>query len=176
MTSGLSVGSGTGVTPGVGVGAGVTVGMPVLTDDGIVGRVTEVGRTYCRVSTILNYDSSIGAYIERSGEVGIVCGDFERREDGLCLLRYLPFDADVEVGDKVVSSGLGSVYPRRLVIGEVAYVTGDPYDHTKLAVVRPAADLAGLTRAMILTSYEVYTEKSDAAADAADDGTAADGE
>lgn len=159
-----------------GVGAGVTVGMPVLTADGIVGRVTEVGRTYCRVSTILNYDSSIGAYIERSGEVGIVCGDFERREDGLCLLRYLPFDADVEVGDKVVSSGLGSVYPRGLVIGEVAYVTGDPYDHTKLAVVRPAADLAGLTRAMILTSYEVYTEKSDAAADAADDGTAADAE
>ena len=159
-----------------GTGAGITVGMPVITADGVVGRVTEVGRTYCRVSAILNYDSSIGAYIERSGEVGIVCGDFERRKDGLCLLRYLPFDADVEVGDKVISSGLGSVYPRGLTVGEVTEVTGDPYDHTKIAVVRPAADLAGLTRAMILTSYRVYTEKTDVPADTAEDGTAENGE
>ena len=103
--------------------------------------------------------SSIGAYVERSGEVGIVCGDFERGRNGECLLRYLPFDADIEVGDRILSSGLGSVYPRGLVIGEVTEVTGDAYDHTKVAVVRPTADLAGLTRVMILTGYDVYTEK-----------------
>ena len=142
-----------------GSGAEITVGMPVITADGVCGRVTEVGRTYCRVSTILSYDASIGAYVERSGEVGIVCGDLARGKDGECLLRYLPFDADIEVGDRILSSGLGSVYPRGLVIGEVTEVTGDAYDHTKVAVVRPAADLAGLTRVMILTGYEVYTEK-----------------
>ena len=142
-----------------GSGAQVTVGMPVVTADGVCGRVTEVGRTFCRVSTILSYDSSIGAYVERSGEVGIVCGDFARGKNGECLLRYLPFDADVEAGDRIISSGLGSVYPRGLVIGEVTEVTGDAYDHTKTAVVRPAADLAGLSRVMILTGYDVYTEK-----------------
>ena len=143
-----------------GDGAEIAVGMPVLTAGGIVGRVTEVGATFCRVSTILSYDSSVGAYVERSGEVGIVCGDFTRGQSGECLLRYLPFDADVEVGDRILSSGLGSVYPRGLVIGEVTEVTGDAYDHTKVAVVRPAADLAGLSRVMILTDHAVYTEKT----------------
>ncbi|MBQ5390597.1 MAG: rod shape-determining protein MreC [Clostridia bacterium] len=139
--------------------SGVAVGMPVLQDDGVVGRVTEVGLTFCRVSTIINYDSSIGAYIERSGEVGIVSGDFSRRRDGLCLLEYLPFDADLEVGDKVFSSGLGSVYPRDLYIGEITEITGDPYNHTKIAVVKPAADLSDITKVMILTDYTVYTEE-----------------
>ena len=141
-----------------GSSSGIAVGMPVITDAGVVGRVTEVGLTFCRVSTIINYDSSIGAYVERSGEVGLVCGDFERRSDGACLLRYLPFDADVEVGDKIYSSGLGSVYPRGLFIGEVTEVTGDSYDHTKIAVIRPAADLSSISRVMILTDYTVYTE------------------
>ena len=142
-----------------GDGAKVGIGMPVITADGVCGRVTEVGKTFCRVSTILSYDSSVGAYVERSGEVGIVCGDFERGRSGECLLKYLPFDADIEVGDRILSSGLGSVYPRGLVIGEVTEVTGDAYDHTKVAVVRPAVDLSRLTRVMILTGYDVYTEK-----------------
>lgn len=138
--------------------SGIEVGMPVITDDGIVGRVREVGLTFCRVSTVINYDSSIGAYIERSGEVGLVNGDYERRRDGNCVLEYLKFDADVEVGDRIYSSGLGSVYPRGLYIGEVTEVTGDAFSHTKIAVVKPAADLERLTKVMIITSYEVEVE------------------
>lgn len=138
--------------------SGIEVGMPVITAEGVVGRITEVGLTFSRVSTVINYDSSIGAYIERSGEVGLVSGDFDRRRDGFCILEYLKFDADVEVGDKIYSSGLGSVYPRGLYIGEVAEVTGDAYNHTKVAVIKPAADLENLTKVMIITSYSVETE------------------
>ena len=141
-----------------GSASGIKVGMPVITDDGIVGRVREVGLTFCRVSTIINYDSSIGAYIERSGEVGLVNGDYERRRDGNCVLEYLKFDADVEVGDRIFSSGLGSVYPRGLYIGEVTEVTGDAFSHTKIAVVKPAAEFKKLTKVMIITSYEVEVE------------------
>ena len=137
----------------------IAVGMPVLTEDGVVGRVTEVGLTFARVSTVINYDASIGAYIERSGEVGIVSGDFSLRRDGLCLLEYLPFDADVEVGDTVTSSGLGSVYPRGLVIGEVTELRGDEYNHVKVAVVKPAADLGNIKKVMVLTGYTVTTEE-----------------
>lgn len=142
-----------------GSSSGIKVGMPVVTNTGVVGRVTEVGLTFCRVSTIINYDSSIGAYIERSGEVGLISGDFERRRDGLCILEYLPFGADVEIGDKVYSSGLGSVYPRGLYVGEVVEITGDPYDHTKIAVVKPAADLENITKVMILTRYTTTVEE-----------------
>ena len=142
-----------------GSSSGILEGMPVVTDDGVVGRVTEVGLTFCRVSTIINYDSSIGAYVDRTGALGLVNGDFEMRLDGLCRLEYMKFDADVEVGDKIFSSGLGSVYPRGLFIGEVTEITGDKYNHTKIAVIKPAADLSRLTKVMILTDYTVSTEE-----------------
>ena len=130
----------------------------MLTEQGILGRITEVSLTFSRVSTIINYDSSVGAYVERTGEVGIVSGDFERRKSGECVLEYLPFDTDVKVGDKVFSSGLGSVYPRDLYIGEVTEITGDPYDHTKIAIVKPASPMQKITKVMILTGYTVETE------------------
>ena len=139
---------------------GIEVGMPVTTASGVVGKVTEVGLTFCRVSTILNYDSAVGAYVERSGAVGLVCGNFERKEDGTCELRYIRFDADIEVGDRVLSSGLGSVYPRGLVLGTVEELSGDPYDHTRIAVIRPAADLSDLERVMILTAFTVAEDAS----------------
>lgn len=141
-----------------GTSSGIKEGMPVLTNDGVVGRVTEVGLTFCRVSTIINYDSSIGAYAERSGALGLVNGDFDLRRDGLCRLEYLKFDADIEVGDKIYSSGLGSVYPRGLYVGEITEITGDEYNHTKVAVIKPAAALDRLTRVMILTDYTVEVE------------------
>jgi len=141
-----------------GTSSGIKEGMPVLTDSGVVGRVTEVGLTFCRVSTIINYDSSIGAYAERSGALGLVNGDFDLRRDGLCRLEYLEFDADIEIGDKIYSSGLGSVYPRGLFIGEIAEITGDEYNHTKIAVIKPAAALDRLTKVMILTDYTVEVE------------------
>ena len=132
---------------------GIAVGMPVLTADGVVGKVTEVGLTFCRVSTILNYDSSVGAYVERSGAVGLVCGNFDRKAEGACELRYIRFDADIEVGDRVLSSGLGSVYPRGLLLGTVSALSGDAFDHTRIAVITPAADLAAVSRVMILTAF-----------------------
>ena len=134
-------------------------GMPVVTEDGVVGRVTEVGLTFCRVSTIINYDSSIGAYDDRSGALGLVNGDFDLRRDGLCRLEYLSFDADIEIGDKIYSSGLGSVYPRGLYIGEITEITGDEYNHTKIAVIKPSASLDRLTKVMILTDYSVSVEE-----------------
>lgn len=141
-----------------GTSSGIAVGMPVVTDDCILGRVTEVGLTFCRVSTLISYDTSIGVYVERSGEVGIVDGEFSLQKDGLCRLEYLSFDADVEVGDVVCSSGLGSVFPRGLTVGEVIEVTGDAYDHTKVAIVRPAADLTDVSKVMILTEYSIGTD------------------
>ena len=141
-----------------GSSSGIAVGMPVLTADGVVGKVTEVGLTFCRVSTLINYDSSVGAYVERSGAVGLCDGSFERRETGECVLEYIDFDADVQVGDRICSSGLGSVYPRGLVLGTVTEVTGDAYRHAKIAVVKPAVDLSDISAVMILTSYTVDTE------------------
>ncbi|MBQ7172565.1 MAG: rod shape-determining protein MreC [Clostridia bacterium] len=132
---------------------GIEIGMPVITEAGIVGCVTEVGLTYAKISTILETANSVGAYLERSGDAGILSGDYSMREEGLCKLSYLAEDADVEEGDLVLSSGMGSVYPADLVIGSVKTVTTDEYNRAKIAKVSPAVDFSSLRYLLVVTSY-----------------------
>lgn len=133
---------------------GVEKNMPVVTESGIVGYVTEAGLNWCMVSTVLETATSVGAYIPRSGVIGIVEGDYSMRTEGMCRMAYLETDADVKEGDRVLSSGTGSVYPAELVIGTVESVEVDEYNRTMVAKIRPAVDFSSLKWVMIVTGYE----------------------
>lgn len=133
---------------------GVESGMPVITERGIVGVVKEVGLNWCKVATLIETASSAGACVERSGSVGIVSGDFSLRKDGYCKFSYTDSHADIQVGDVIVSSGQGSIYPAGLKIGEVVSVGTDEYNRTIVATVRAAVDFSSLQYVMIITGYE----------------------
>lgn len=137
---------------------GIEVNMPVVTDDGIVGYVSEVGAMWCKVATIIETASSVGAYVERSGELGLVEGAYDMKGGGLCRMSYLPTDADIRVGDTILSSGIGSIYPRGLVIGKVTALTPDEYSRNLIALIEPAADLTDLRYVMILRGFNAYVE------------------
>lgn len=141
---------------------GVTTGMPVITAEGLVGSISEVGLDWCRVTTILELNASAGAYVERSGALGLAEGTYELREQGLCRLAYLEENADVAVGDRIVTSGYGSVYPQGLVIGTVLEVQSDDYTRQKIAVIEPAVDFTRLTRVMIVTDCIITAVNTDA--------------
>ena len=111
----------------VGSSSGVRLNMPVITSEGIVGRITEVGLNWSKVTTIVEANSSVGAYVERTNDAGVCVGKFELSSGGLCELNYLPADSDVQVGDRILSTGFGSVYPRGLVVGYVESVEANPY-------------------------------------------------
>ena len=149
------------LTLDVGSGAGIRRNMPVITSVGIVGRVTEVGYNWCKVTTIVEAQSAVGAFIERTDDVGIAEGKFSLSSDGLCELNYLPTDSSVEEGDRVLSSGFGSVYPRGLVIGYVEEVGINPYTRTPNVKVRCAVDFSSLTNVMIITDYTVSVDDTD---------------
>ena len=136
----------------------IKVNMPVITEDGVVGYVTEVGPTWCRAVSIIETASAVGAYIERSGELGLIEGSYELRFLGKCRMIRLPADADVHEGDRVLTSGLGSIYPRGLFVGEVVSVDADPYSRTLTAVVQPKVDYASLVKVMIIKDYTIYSE------------------
>lgn len=145
-------------TLNVGTDKGVTADMPVITSDGIVGYIAEAGPNWSKVLTIIESASAVGAYVERTGELGLVEGSFDLRGTGLCKLMYLATDSDVKVGDRVLSSGLGSIYPRGLVVGIVESIEPDQFSRTVTAYVRPTANLEDLTRVMVIKSYETYAE------------------
>jgi rod shape-determining protein MreC len=133
---------------------GIEVNMPVITAQGIVGRVSEVGLNWCMVSTIIESNVSVGAYVQRSGDGGLISGDYSMMHEGVCRLGYLDANADIEVGDKILSKGTGSMYPADLEIGTVIDISFDEYNRNRVATVQPSVDFSSLKWVMILTGYE----------------------
>ena len=133
---------------------GIQTNMPVVTKDGIVGYVVEVGLNWCMVSTLIETATSVGAYIPRSEVVGIVSGDYSMRQEGNCKIGYIDAAADVQVGDTVYSSGTGSVYPADLKIGTVTAIEVDEYNRTLVATVTPTVDFTSLKLVMVITGYQ----------------------
>ena len=146
-------------TLGKGKNNGIERDMPIISgNSGLIGRITDAGGTWAKACSLIEMNSSVGAYVERSRASGIVVGDYELSLKGLCKLSYLQSDADVKVGDRVMTSGVGSVYPRGLIIGTVTEVKTDESLRTKYAVIKPYADITDLSSVTVVTSYEKYTE------------------
>jgi rod shape-determining protein MreC len=131
--------------------------MAVVTPEGIVGCVSEVGLTWCKVSTLLETARSVGVYLPRNNATGILSGDYSMKMDGLCKLTFVDVDvknADVQPGDAVYSSGIGSVYPPELKVGEIVSVEIDNASRTLIATVRPTVDFSEPDHMMIITGYQ----------------------
>ena len=91
----------------------------------LVGVISEVGLNWSRVLTLVDTDTSLGAQVFRTGELGLAQGDFSLMEKNRLRLDYLPANCQLLSGDLVVTSGLGGFYPSGLVIGSVEEVQPD---------------------------------------------------
>ena len=136
---------------------GVKVNMPVITEDGVLGRVCETGLDWCKVVSLLDPETSVGAYAERTGASGIVDGDPALMGDGLCSMGYIDSDADIRVGDRIFTSGgSGSSYPTGLYIGEIVAIDVDVEKGSFTAKIKPAVEkdrIDSVSRVMIVTGY-----------------------
>ncbi len=141
-----------------GISHNVRADMPVITNEGIVGYVVEAGNDWSKVVTMLESSYAVGAYVERSGELGVVEGDYGLAREGLCVMKYLKADSDIKVGDRILTSGFGSVYPRDLTVGYVERIETDNNNRSITAYIRPAASVDDLSRVMVITEYESYSE------------------
>ena len=137
---------------------GIDVNMPIITEMGLIGHITEVGATWSKAVVITETASAVGGYIERSGALGVVEGTYELRTDGLCRMVYIEADSDIRIGDKVITSGIGGIYPRGLLIGRVSAVEVDENSRTLTATIEPAAELDSVSKVMIVTEYGVVEE------------------
>lgn len=138
-------------TINVGTNDGVAVDMPVVTPDGVVGRIEEVGLNWSKVMTIIDGRSGISSIIERTRDVGSVRGRMESEpSDPLLDMEFLPIDTDIQVGDNVLTSGIGGIYPKGLTIGQV--VEAGEQGNQKKVVVKSAVNFRNLEEVMVMTS------------------------
>jgi len=126
---------------------GIIVDDPVVSRTGLVGRVLSVDRRTSTVLLLTDPESGVGATVEGSRDYGVVIGG--NGPDTLTL-RFFSRDAVVEVGDRVVTSGMGSKYPAGLLIGEVTSVYIPTPGLIKEAAVKPASDLDHLEEVMVV--------------------------
>ena len=136
-----------------GSSAGITKNMPIITSDGVVGHIVEVGLTWSRAVTINDGRSHVGVYCERSGEIGLLSGNYDLALDGKCEMICSESDADVAPGDRIVTSGIGSVYPEGLVVGSVTEVRVDEYDRSLRITVEPFVEFESVTGVMVVCGF-----------------------
>ncbi|MCD6417509.1 rod shape-determining protein MreC [bacterium] len=136
---------------------GVHPEMPVLTAEGVIGKVRNVAATTSVVQILGDPGFHISARDRVTGIVGIV-----ESEDGKTLLfNQVPIGESVAEGDRIVTSGLGKVFPKGLLIGYVVSVIDPPEGMFKKIVVQPAANLKKLEEVFILMEFGPSSAEND---------------
>lgn len=129
----------------------------VSSTNDLVGIVSKVGTNWCKVLTIVDTDTSLGAQVFRTKDLGLAQGDFSLMVENRLRLDYLPADCQLLGGDLVVTSGLGGYYPSDLVIGTIEEVQKDESGAASYAVIVPAADFDALSEVFIIKSFDIVT-------------------
>ena len=124
---------------------GLSEGMPVVVPEGVVGRVIRVSSQEARVLLITDASSAAAALVQRTRTRGI-----SRGEGDVLKLDFALRQEDIVVGDKVITSGMGGVFPKGLAIGEVIEVEKGEYGLFQAVKVRPVADFSRLEEVLVL--------------------------
>lgn len=141
------------ITLDKGTSAGIATGMVAITANGeVVGVVTEVGKNYSVVKTVLDASLEISAAIAASGHSGMVSGGYTSGQKDLLRMNYLPSSAVIRNRDQVVTAG-SAVFPRNLILGYVVDAGLGDTGVAKFAYLEPAADIDNLEQVFIITAY-----------------------
>ena len=125
---------------------GVQADMPVVNDEGVVGRIMDVSDRYSRVVLITDPANAIDGMIERNRMRGILSG----KDASTCYLKYIRGNFDVQMGDLIITSGRDGIFPKGLRLGRVKGVRKDPVVLFQTVEVEPAVRLSALEEVLIL--------------------------
>ena len=138
-----------------GTNDGLEPGDCVMDEEGnLVGTVSDVGTNWATILTLVDTETSIGAQVFRTGDLGVAQGNFSLMGENRLRLDYLPAECDLLSGDLVVTSGLGGYYPSGLVIGSVEEVHLDDSGASSYAVLIPTVEFSELQQVVVIRSYD----------------------
>jgi rod shape-determining protein MreC len=131
---------------------GLTENMPVITHRGLVGRVVRVSGSASKVLMITDVRSAVDATVQETRDQLVASGS----NSSSLEVRYLSVGADVIQGERVISSGLGGVFPKGLLIGTLSNITKEGSRLFLSARLEPAVDLNGIEEVLVLKSSSTY--------------------
>jgi rod shape-determining protein MreC len=123
----------------------VVKGLPVVTHEGLVGQEIHAAPTLSQVMLLTDFRSGVDALVQRTRATGIVTG----RGRNIAELKFLPVGADLQSGDRLISSGMGGVFPKGLIIGEIRDIhqNGQPIQQVE---IHPSVDFSHLEEVLVL--------------------------
>lgn len=125
---------------------GIAKDTGVITPDGVVGRVIEVGLNSAKVLLLSDVNCYVDAVVKRTRTHGMVVG----RGENMCTLAYMLKTEDVALGDVIISSGINTIYPRGIIIGTVTKINRDRSGFFQSIEVQPAVDFSKLHEVLIV--------------------------
>lgn len=133
---------------------GLKVNMNVLAGDGLVGIVTEVNRSYARVRSIIDDESSVTGSFLKTSDMCFVNGNLKLIGKGMIDISGIPADAEVKDGYEVVTSPVSDKYLPGILIGYARDIKTDSSNITQSAHLTPAADFSGLDMVLVITEVK----------------------
>lgn len=128
--------------------------MPVVNDEGVIGRILDVSDHHARVLLITDPGSSVDAIVQRNRVRGILSG----KDANGCVLKYIRGNLDVQVGDLIITSGKDGLFPKGLRLGVVQGIFKDPVDLFQKIEVKPLVRLSALEELLIIKKGMVIPE------------------
>jgi rod shape-determining protein MreC len=123
----------------------VVKGLPVVTHEGLVGQVIHAAPGLSQVMLLTDFRSGIDALVQRTRTSGVVSG----RGRNVAELKFLPVGADLQAGDRLLSSGMGGVFPKGLIIGEVKSIERNGKQSQRVEI-QPSVDFSHLEEVLVL--------------------------
>lgn len=123
---------------------------PVITMNGLVGYVYRLSANYADILTILDQNNRVDSIVARTRSHGIVEGIGEFR----CRLKYVTRTELVEVGDEVITAGLGNVYPKGIKVGSITKIDKESYGITQSIEIEPSVNFHKLEEVVVLVQRE----------------------
>ena len=133
---------------------GVEANDAITSDEGyLLGVVTEVDLTSCKVMTILHPSFNAAGVVSRTRDNGIITGSADYAAEGLCILSNLSRSTLTKANDQVITTGLGGVFPPDVLVGVVQELVPEARGKSTIAVIKPGADPRTVKHVFIITNY-----------------------
>ena len=128
---------------------GINVNMPVISESGLVGHVISVTNDTAKIQTIIDTASNVSANISNVQDSVVLKGTLNSTE--ILKATYIPADSTILQGDEVVTSGLGGIYPKGILVGNVKTVVNTQNEADRYAEIEVSTDFSNLETVLVIT-------------------------